>query len=81
MVLASVPPERRCTVFSLAYSLAMALCGGTAPLLCSWMLEQQGWLWGPAIYSSLYALPAFWAMGRFRRRAAGATPSPAAATA
>ncbi|MEB3171192.1 MAG: MFS transporter [Synechococcaceae cyanobacterium] len=72
MVLASVPPERRCTVFSLAYSLAMALCGGTAPLLCSWMLEQQGWLWGPAIYSSLYALPAFWAMGRFRRRAAAA---------
>lgn len=64
-----VPPESRCTVFSLAYSLAMALCGGTAPLLCSWMLEQQGWLWGPAIYSSLYALPAFWAQGRLRRRA------------
>ncbi len=79
LVLASVPPERRCTVFSLAYSLAMALCGGTAPLLCSWMLEQQGWLWGPALYSSLYALPAFWAMGRFRVRAATAAGSAAAA--
>jgi MHS family proline/betaine transporter-like MFS transporter len=64
-----VPADRRCTVFSLAYSLAMAFCGGTAPLLCSWMLEQQGWLWGPAIYCSLYALPAFWAQGRLRRRA------------
>jgi MHS family proline/betaine transporter-like MFS transporter len=72
MVLASVPPERRCSVFSMAYSLAMALCGGTAPLLCSWMLEQRGWLWGPALYSSLYALPAFWAMARFRQRAATA---------
>jgi MHS family proline/betaine transporter-like MFS transporter len=72
MVLASVPLERRCTVFSLAYSLTMALCGGTAPLLCSWMLEQRGWLWGPAVYSSLYALPAFWALGRFRSRAAAA---------
>lgn len=75
MVLASVPLERRCTVFSLAYSLTMALCGGTAPLLCSWMLEQQGWLWGPAVYSSLYALPAFWALARFRSRAAAAEPA------
>ncbi len=69
LVLQSVPADRRCTLFSLAYSLAMAFCGGTAPLLCSWMLEQQGWLWGPAIYCSLYALPAFWAQGRLRRRA------------
>jgi MHS family proline/betaine transporter-like MFS transporter len=68
LALESVPPQYRCTVFSLAYSLAMALCGGTAPLLCSWMLEQRGWLWGPAVYSSLYALPAFWAQGRLRRR-------------
>jgi hypothetical protein len=36
------------------------------------MLEQRGWLWGPALYSSLYALPAFWAMARFRQRAATA---------
>jgi len=81
MVLASVPPERRCSVFSMAYSLAMALCGGTAPLLCSWMLEQRGWLWGPALYSSLYALPAFWAMARFRQRAAVATAAVAVAPA
>lgn len=81
MVLASVPPERRCTVFSMAYSLAMALCGGTAPLLCSWMLEQRGWLWGPALYSSLYALPAFWAMARFRQRAAAAAATAPVATA
>lgn len=77
LALQSVPPESRCTVFSLAYSLAMALCGGTAPLLCSWMLEQQGWLWGPAIYSSLYALPAFWAQGRLRQRAAAAAAASA----
>jgi nitrate/nitrite transporter NarK len=81
MVLASVPPERRCSVFSMAYSLAMALCGGTAPLLCSRMLEQRGWLWGPALYSSLYALPAFWAMARFRQRAAVTTAAVAVAPA
>jgi MFS family permease len=79
LVLASLPAERRCTVYSMAYSLAMAVAGGTAPLLCGWMLEVRGWSWGPALYASLYALPAFWALHRFRRRAGedhGRIPAP-----
>ena len=57
-----VPVRQRCTVFSIAYSLAMALFAGTAPVVCSWLLEEQGWQWGPALYCSLYALPAWWAL-------------------
>lgn len=53
-----VPPRQRCTVFSLAYSLSMALFAGSAPLVCSWLLQEQGWSWAPALYCSLYAFPA-----------------------
>jgi MHS family proline/betaine transporter-like MFS transporter len=68
-----VPPAQRCTIFSIAYSLAMALFGGTAPLVCSWLLEVRGWQWGPALYCCLYALPALWALTGVRsgRPAAG----------
>ena len=57
-----VPVRQRCTVFSIAYSLAMALFAGTAPVVCSWLLEEQGWQWGPALYCCLFALPAWWAL-------------------
>jgi MHS family proline/betaine transporter-like MFS transporter len=57
-----VPVRQRCTVFSIAYSLAMALFAGTAPVVCSWLLEEQGWQWGPALYCGLFALPAWWAL-------------------
>ena len=57
-----VSVRQRCTVFSIAYSLAMALFAGTAPVVCSWLLEEQGWQWGPALYCCLFALPAWWAL-------------------
>ncbi|MCP9774966.1 MFS transporter [Cyanobium sp. WAJ14-Wanaka] len=57
-----VPVRQRCAVFSIAYSLAMALFAGTSPLVSSWLLEQQGWQWGPALYCCLYAIPALWAL-------------------
>jgi MHS family proline/betaine transporter-like MFS transporter len=63
MAVEMVPERHRCTVFSIAYSLAMALFAGTSPLVCSWLLEKQGWQWGPAVYCSLYAIPALWALG------------------
>jgi MHS family proline/betaine transporter-like MFS transporter len=63
MAVEMVPHRQRCTVFSIAYSLAMALFAGTAPVVCSWLLERQGWQWGPALYCSLYAIPALWALG------------------
>lgn len=66
MAVELVPVRQRCTVFSIAYSLAMALFAGTAPVVCSWLLEKQLWQWGPAVYCSLYAIPALWAVGVLR---------------
>jgi len=57
-----VPARQRCTVFSLAYSLSMALFAGSSPLVCSWLLQQQGWTWAPALYCSLFAIPALAAL-------------------
>ena len=62
MAVELVAARERCTVFSISYSLSMALFAGTAPLVCSWLLEQQGWSWGPVVYCLLFALPALWAI-------------------
>ncbi|MEY4799914.1 MAG: hypothetical protein RLZZ274_1805 [Cyanobacteriota bacterium] len=40
----------------------MALFAGTAPVVCSWLLEEQGWQWGPALCCCLFALLAWWAL-------------------
>lgn len=61
MAVELVAPRQRCTVFSISYSLSMALFAGTSPLVCSWLLE-QGWQWGPLAYCLLYAIPALWAV-------------------
>ncbi|MEB3308197.1 MAG: MFS transporter [Cyanobacteriota bacterium] len=62
MAVELVPVRQRCTIFSIAYSLSMALFAGTAPLICSWLLLERGWPWAPQIYCLLYALPALWAI-------------------
>ena len=47
-----VPPNQRCAVFSIAYSLAMALLAGPAPLVASWLHDSKvSWI------TPLYALP------------------------
>ena len=61
-----VPARERCTVFSVAYSLAMALFAGTGPLVCSWLLEQRGLAWAPTVYCLLFAFPALYALRRIR---------------
>lgn len=40
-----VPSRERCAVFSLAYSLSVALFGGTAPLLAGWLIEKEAVHW------------------------------------
>ena len=60
-----VPEQQRCAVFSIAYSLAMALFAGTAPLVASWLATQQwsAWivpyvlLYGAAALLTLQRLP------------------------
>lgn len=61
-----VPARLRCTVFSVAYSLAMALFAGTGPLVCSWLLERQGLAWGPTVYCLMFAIPALLALRQIR---------------
>ena len=47
-----VPQGQRCAVFSIAYSLAMAMFAGTAPLMATWLHDiQASWI------TPLYALP------------------------
>ncbi len=56
------PAEGRCSGFSFSYSLQVALLGGTAPLMATWLVERQGWSQGPAFYCLLWALPSLWAL-------------------
>ena len=62
-----VRPEERCAVFSISYSLAIALFAGTGPLVASWLLEGLRWTWGPALYCMLYAAPALLALRGLRQ--------------
>jgi MHS family proline/betaine transporter-like MFS transporter len=62
-----VPQGQRCAVFSIAYSLAMALFAGTAPLVATWMLSRQQWAWGPPLYALPYGAAALWAVAAARR--------------
>jgi MHS family proline/betaine transporter-like MFS transporter len=61
-----VKPEERCSVFAIGYSLSVALFAGTAPLMMSWLLEVNHWIWAPAIYCFIYALPAIYVLRRMK---------------
>jgi MFS transporter, MHS family, proline/betaine transporter len=49
MVAELLPKGVRCMVFSVAYSLAMALFAGTVPMLSVWMIK-RGLTFGPVVY-------------------------------
>jgi hypothetical protein len=51
---AMFPASLRCTGSSLANSLVVAVLGGTAPLLASWLMAERGWSWGPALDTLLW---------------------------
>lgn len=57
------PTFVRCRGMNLAYTLPMVIFGGTAPLICTWMINKTGLLLFPAFYIlffGLLALPAAW---------------------
>ena len=54
MVAELLPKEVRCLVFSVAYSLAMALFAGSAPMFAQWMIQIKGWSQGPLWYMTLW---------------------------
>ncbi|MBU6251049.1 MAG: MFS transporter [Cyanobacteria bacterium REEB417] len=60
-----VPQRQRCAVFSIAYSLAMALFAGTAPLVATWLAEQQ-WSALTVPYALIYGAAALITVQRLR---------------
>jgi len=56
------PPEQRCGVFSIAYSTSVALCGGTAPLIATWMVDQNIPDGVIALYPLPFAAATCWAL-------------------
>ena len=54
MVVEIFPLRTRVTSMSMAYSLTLALAGGTAPLVSSWLIETLGHPLAPAYYIMLY---------------------------
>lgn len=54
MVVEIFPLRTRITSMSLAYSITLALAGGTAPLVSSWLIETLGHPLAPAYYIMLY---------------------------
>ena len=66
MVAELLPKGVRCTVFAVAYSLAMALFAGSAPHITEWLLKVQRWELGPALYVIFWLLLALLAISGAR---------------
>jgi MFS transporter, MHS family, proline/betaine transporter len=56
MVVEIFPLRTRVTSMSFAYSITLALAGGTAPLVSTWLIETLGHPLAPAYYIMLYGL-------------------------
>jgi len=56
MVVEIFPLRTRVTSMSFAYSVTLALAGGSAPLVAAWLAEQLGHPLAPAFYIMLYGL-------------------------
>ena len=56
MVVEIFPLRTRVTSMSFAYSITLALAGGTAPLVSTWLIERLGQPLAPAYYIMLHGL-------------------------
>ena len=54
MVVEIFPLRSRVTSMSIAYSITLALAGGTAPLVSTWLIDTLGQPLAPAYYIILY---------------------------
>lgn len=50
LVVEMFPVASRVMSMSLSYSVTLALVGGTAPMMFTWMVVKNGWVWGPEIW-------------------------------
>jgi MHS family proline/betaine transporter-like MFS transporter len=72
MVVEIFPLRTRVTSMSFAYSITLALAGGTAPLVSAWLIEKLGHPLAPAYYIMLYGaigLAVMWPMSETNTRA------------
>jgi MFS transporter, MHS family, proline/betaine transporter len=72
MVVEIFPLRTRVTSMSFAYSITLALAGGTAPLVSTWLIETLGQPLAPAYYIMLYGaigLALMWPMKETNTRA------------
>ena len=72
MVVEIFPLRTRVTSMSFAYSITLALAGGTAPLVSAWLIEKLGHPLAPAYYIMLYGaigLALMWPMSETNARA------------
>jgi MHS family proline/betaine transporter-like MFS transporter len=74
MVVEIFPLRTRVTSMSLAYSVTLALAGGTAPLVSAWLIEHFGQPLAPAYYVILHGIIGFaliWPMEETNARPLG----------
>jgi len=58
--MAELAPWRvRCTVLSVGYNIALAILGGTTPMVAAWLVERSGVALAPAVYLALAAAVTF----------------------
>jgi MFS family permease len=69
MISEMLPRKIRCMAFSVAYSLAMGLFAGTAPVVAEWMLKRENWQLGPALYMVAWLALALWGISSVRETA------------
>ena len=72
MVVEIFPLRTRVTSMSFAYSITLALAGGTAPLVSTWLIQALGHPLAPAYYIMLYGaigLGLMWPMAETNARA------------
>lgn len=75
MLVEIFPLRSRVTSLSFAYSVTLALSGGTAPLVSTWLVERVGQPLAPAFYIMLYGILALAVIARMKEtnsRALGA---------
>jgi MFS transporter, MHS family, proline/betaine transporter len=74
MLVEIFPLLTRVTSLSFAYSVTLAIAGGTAPLVSTWLVERTGQALAPAWYIMLYgvvALALIWPMRETNARSLG----------
>ena len=67
LAVAIAPSRQRCGVFSIAYSTSVALFGGTAPLVATWLLNQSFPPAAVMLYLLPFAAATCWALWQSRR--------------